>query len=330
MRTIVQIAVVGLGSIGRRHLRMLKQLRPEIAVTLVRSGKGAPWPEEMLAAHTVSSIEQALALGVDAAIVSSPAPMHIPQAGELIHAGVPVLIEKPLSHQLAGARQLRDLAHQTNTLVLVGYVLRYTMAARWFHELLVGGRVGTPLIAQIDCGSYLPDWRPGQDYRTTPSARVELGGGVLLELSHELDYANWFFGPFKTVQAALLNSGTLGIEVEDTADLLLGAHDDLSVSVHLDFWRRNATRNCMVSGQDGSLTWDAIQNKVSWVSAVGQSEHWNFADERDAMFRTQLSHFLACVEQGDTPKVSLDDGIAALALVEAARQSDREGIVVHL
>ena len=330
MTPLRHIAIVGLGSIGRRHLRLLNQLRPEIAVTLVRSGKGSRWPEEALATQTVPSIQQALDLGIQAAIISSPAPTHVPQAAELIRAGIPLLIEKPLSNRLSDAVQLSDLAQQANTLVLVGYVLRYAISALRFHELLSEGRLGVPLFARIESGSYLPDWRPEQDYRLTASARSELGGGVLLELSHELDYANWFFGPFHNMQAALRNSGTLGIDVEDTADLVLKAHDSLPVSIHLDFCRRHATRTCTIYGQEGSLTWDAIQNRISWLSAAGDDEHWDCAAERDAMFRSQLTHFLACVEQGETPKVSLSDGIDALALVEAARQSDREGNVVYL
>ncbi len=325
-----RFAIVGLGSIGRRHLRLLKQLRPEIDVILVRSGQGMRWPEDALATDSVTSVDEVLTMDVDAAIISSPAPFHVSQATKLLRAGIPTLIEKPLSHNMDAVQALKGLAEQSQAPVLVGYVLRYSMGARCFHEMVNGGRVGEHIAANIECGSYLPDWRPEQDYRTSASARAELGGGVLLELSHELDYANWFFGPFQNIESILSNSGTLDIDVEDTADLTLCPQSKFPVSIHLDFCRRDATRRCTLHGSEGALTWDGIENTVSWKPMFGQTEHWFFNVERDAMFRTQITHFLACVEQGEAPKVTLDDGIAALILVEAAKKSHREGKIINL
>ena len=184
--------------------------------------------------------------------------------------------------------------------------------------------------AKIDCGSYLPDWRPEQDYRMTASAREDLGGGVLLELSHELDYANWLFGPFKSVEAILLNSGTLEINVEDTADLILTSKSGLTISVHLDFCRTDAIRKCTLEGSEGLLTWDGIAHSVRLQHESGEAEFWPFTIERDAMFKEQLRHFLSCIEHGDLPKVTLGDGLAVMTLIEAARRSNREHAVIQL
>ncbi|KAA6183924.1 Gfo/Idh/MocA family oxidoreductase [Thiohalocapsa marina] len=329
-RSVRRVALVGLGSIGRRHLRLLKQLRPDIDVILVRSGHGGRWPEEALAAESVTSIDEAMAMGIDAAIIASPAPYHVPQALELLRTGIPLLIEKPLSHNLEGVAELAELAEQRQVPVLVGYVLRHSPDLRWFHQQLREERVGRLVGVTIDCGSYLPDWRPEQDYRKTASARAELGGGVLLELSHELDYAHWLFGPFDSIDASLTNSGTLGIAVEDTADLMLTTRAGLTVTIHLDFLRREAIRQCIAHGADGDLVWDGVKKTVRLQHVCEESVQWPFELERDAMFRTQLMHFLACIEQDDAPKVTLADGIAALTLVEAARQSQRQGRVINL
>ena len=327
---IERIALVGLGSIGRRHLRLLNQLRPDLDVILVRSGQGSRWPEEALAIGSVNTIGEALALNIDAAIISSPAPYHVNQAIKLLEAGIPLLIEKPLSNNLDKTSLLKALAENTGVPVLVGYVLRYSLALQQFHKMLLGNAVGRVVGVSVDCGSYLPDWRPGQDYRTTASARPELGGGVLLELSHELDYANWLFGPFKSVDASIVSSGTLDIQVDDTADLELISEDGVKVIIHLDFVRRQPIRQCVIRGSNGNLTWNGINNRITLDHEIGETKSWGFNGERDDIFRAQLKHFFDCVENHELPKVKITDGIAALEIIEAAKLSQKESMVVNL
>ena len=328
--SVKRVVIVGLGSIGRRHLRLLKQRHPEIDVVLVRSGKGLSWPEESLASFTVSSIDEALLMKVDAGIVSSPAPFHIAQATELIKAGVPVLIEKPLSNALDGVNAFKTLAQDLHAIVLVGYILRYSESAILFHKIAMDGWVGEPISANIECKSYLPDWRPEQNYRTTGSAIADLGGGVLLELSHEIDYANWFFGPFKNIWSTLKNSGTLDIDVEDIADLVLFGPENFRVSMHLDFCSEVASRFCNLVGSKGSVTWDGLRDTVTWNPLHGKDEQWSFGGNRDAIFTSQLNHFFKCIEENDTSTSSLNEAIATLTLVETAKQSHAQGVVVHL
>ena len=124
-------------------------------------------------------------------------------------------------------------------------------------------KIGQILHISVESGSYLPDWRPKQDYLKSVSARKELGGGVLLELSHELDYIRWLFGPIGSLTAVLHNSDTLGIEVEDGADIILKNTKGLPISVHLDFNSRSSRRRCIARCSEGDITWDAIQKKVN-------------------------------------------------------------------
>ena len=113
--------------------------------------------------------------------------------------------------------------------------MRHSEIAKLFKNNVKSNKLGTSLFSKINCSSYLPDWRPMQDYRRTVSSSSSYGGGVLLELSHEIDYANWFFGPFLNVQAFLRNTGTLEIDVEDVADLVLTNKNGMNVQIHLDF-----------------------------------------------------------------------------------------------
>ena len=319
---IQHIAVVGLGSIGRRHVRILKELRPQLEITLVRSGKGLAWPEQQLAQRVVKTSAEAIKAGAQAAIVCSPAPFHVPQAQEWLRAGKPLLIEKPLSHNTTGLSELKALMEAQNVPVLVGYVLRYDLAAQQFYHWLQSKPIGDLLHVRIECGSYLPDWRPEQDYRASASARTDLGGGVLLELSHEIDYANWFFGPFVDVQAALQKSGTLDIETEDGAEILLNNTSGLPVSIHLDFYRKIPVRQCRVQTTKGELLWDCLAKLVCWKNNEGQIIEKNFRQEKNDLFCRQLEHYFDCIENHVTPKVALKDGIEVMRIIEKAKNSD--------
>lgn len=327
---LASVALVGLGSVGRRHLRLLRELRPDLSIVLVRSGHGEESPEESLATRTVGTVDDAITAGVQAAIISTPAHLHLHQSMRFIEAGVSILVEKPLSRSSEGIEKLIDLASSHSGKYLVGYVLRYDPSAQCFKKWLQNPTIGKVIHANITCGSFLPEWRPRQDYRKSVSALPELGGGVLLELSHELDYLHWFFGRPLEVQAKLSKSGVLGIDVEDSADMLLSYPDDVTLTVHLDFNRRISVRVCIVQTSQGELHWDVLERKVVWHSPGNTPVIEQFEYDRDYMYRSQLEHFLMCMEQNVSPNVTLADGAAVLNLIEAARQANKSGCKVVL
>jgi predicted dehydrogenase len=327
---VKHVAIIGLGSIGRRHLRLLKELRPELEVTLVRSGKGPDCPEAELATRTVHDINEAVQLGIHAAIISSPTSEHLKQAMILGKAGIHFLLEKPLSLSLAGVNELLEKTAKASIVSLTGYVMRYDPGAKMFKEMLDKKDIGKSLQVRVECGSYLPDWRPGQDYRNTVSALPELGGGVLLELSHELDYIRWFFGEFQSIQANLSNSGTLGINVEEAADLILLSQNGLPVILHLDFNQRFSKRFCSIQGTKGELILNFVSKQITFHPAGSEPQIQSYEYERDHIYREQLYHFLDCIENGTTPSVTLEDGAAALRIVDAARLSHQTGQRIEL
>jgi predicted dehydrogenase len=321
-RQIKRIAIIGLGSIGRRHLRLAKEIRPDVQVILVRSGKGKNWPEEELASITVNTLSEAISIGIDAAIISTPVVFHASQAIKLIEHEIPILVEKPLSHKVILAEKLYKAWSEKKTLVLLGYTLRHTSAASFFYKKIQNNVIGDILSVTIKCESYLPKWRPDQDYRNTVSARKELGGGVLFELSHEIDYANWFFGPFKSVSSMLSNSKTLDIDVEDMVDIIFETYDNKPVNIHLDFCSQISSRFCSVKTDKGELNWNLLKNNITWTDANGISKVWKFKEDRDDMYRNQLSHFFHCVEAEGEPKVTIEDGISVVKLIDSIQAAN--------
>lgn len=327
---MLKVAVVALGSIGRRYVRTLSRAFPAVEILAVRSQKSVRFSEEELVGKVLYSKDDAIRDGVDAAIICSPASQHLSDAMAFLEQEIPVLIEKPLSDNLCKAKELRDkVSHKEK--ILVGYTLRFAEGFDYLQTLIVAGRLGKIVRARFVSQSYLPDWRPDQDYRLSVSASSELGGGALLELSHEIDMALSILGRFDSLRAELGNTGKLQISAEDYAKLSLRSADGADVSVDLDFSSEVSSRFIEIDGESGQIVWDLLENSVAvQVASEGMSQI-QFADQRADFFTRQLNHFFQLVGgKTRTPLVGLDDGIAVLEVVEAARQSAQLGREVVL
>jgi predicted dehydrogenase len=323
---INRILIVGLGSIGKRHLRLARALMPNADIRVLRHQAGNAVPES--ANGSFSSIYEAIAFSPQTAVIASPAPFHIATAQALAEAGVHLLIEKPLSASLNGVMELLETCQKQGTVLLTGYNLRFLPSLQRFRDLLGDGVIGKVLSVRCEIGQYLPFWRPDADYRQGVSARRELGGGALLELSHELDYLRWIFGEVDWVKATLSRQSDLEIDVEDTAHLTLGfvpALDghQLIGEANLDFIRHDTTRLCTAIGENGSLRWNGLAGVVALYEAGAKDwrELFSYPHQRDDSYLAEWQNFIACVNEHKTPLITGEDGFKVLQIIEAARIS---------
>lgn len=329
VRLISRILIVGLGSIGTRHLGLARELRPDADIRVLRHQVCDHTPG---AANGVfSNLEQAVGFAPQLSVIANPAPFHMVVAVALAKSGSHLLIEKPLATSLRDVPPLLDITRKKHLVLLTGYNLRFLASLQRFRRLLHEGVVGRVQSVRCEVGQYLPAWRPDSDYRIGVSARRNLGGGALLELSHELDYLRWIFGEVRWVRASLSKQSALDIDVEDTAHLLLGfaathMHDQLVGSVTLDFIRHDTTRLCTVIGESGSLRWNGLTGVVEHFPAGNGewSELFHHAQQRDDSYRAEWRHCLDCIESGHRPLISGEDGMAVLEIIEAARSSAQE------
>ena len=313
--------VVGSGSIARRHITNLRNLFPGLSVVCVSASGRSLDPAEVGASEVVSDLATAVRQKPDFAVIASPAPYHLSHADELLAANIPVLIEKPLC---ASVRELDATKLRGHTARIgVAYNLRFMPAAQIVKKLIDDAAVGPISNAFAEVGQFLPDWRPGSDYRKGVSAIKDLGGGALLELSHELDYLNWFFGPFSRALGVVRNTGSLEVDVEDTVDVLLQQSGGQLVHVHLDFLQRHPTRRFKAVGAIGTIEWDLIANKVLIFHADGTTETV-YADpnyDRNQMYIDQLIAFIGFIKGQADFKSTLDSSMQVMRLVESIRMS---------
>jgi len=331
-----RLLIVGLGSIGRRHARLARDLVPNLQIVALRH-RDRPDAGEPGIDHCVSSLAEALRFCPQAAVVANPASHHLEVAMDLARAGVHLLVEKPISNATCGVAELIEECRVRRLTLMIGYNLRFLPSLMRFRELVEGRRVGRVLSARAEVGQFLPSWRPGSDYRQTVSARSELGGGVLLELSHEIDYLRWLFGEVEWVSAVERRQSALEIDVEDTAHLVLGFAGETRVprviaALSMDFIRHDKTRCCTAIGETGSLRWNAMAGTVEVFEQGADAWRCLLAHphQQDESYLAEWRHFLECIAAGSAALVSGNDGLAVLRVIEAARLSSRTGAAVPI
>jgi predicted dehydrogenase len=328
----MRILIVGLGSVGRRHLRNLLALG-QTDLVLLRSGKSTLPEEDLQGYPVVRDVEAALCTRPQAAVIATPTSLHLQPAIPLARAGVHLLLEKPVSHSLEGVQGLRDAAAQGGAQVMVAYMYRQHPGLQAVRGWLAEGTIGRPLVAQAHYGDYLPGWHPWEDYRTSYSARSDLGGGVVLTLCHPLDYLLWLLGDVDQVSAMTASTAGFGIDVEDSAQAAVRFASGALGDVHLNYVQRPASHHLTILGTEGTLTWDQSDGAARLFRAAAGA--WDVCEapagyERNDMFVAEAKAFLEVAAGRSGPEPSLEDGIRSLELALAIRESARQGRSVDL
>ena len=326
---ISRVLIVGYGSIGKRHLRIARILLPSADIRFLSRKISEPVPE--YADGWLGSMAEALEFKPQVAVIANPSTFHIETAHPLAEVGAHLLVEKPLAGSIEGVIKLLSACRSHGNVLMVGYNLRFLACLQNFRELIHSGCIGKVISVRCEIGQYLPSWRPDIDYRQSVSAVRDLGGGVLLELSHEIDYMRWIFGEVEWVKATLGKQSRLEIDVEDTAHLTLGFAPEgdgrkLVANLTLDFVRQDTTRQCTAIGEKGSLRWNALSGEIEHFTAGGASWETVFQknSQRDDSYLDEWRHFLDCISAGKFPLVSGQDGLEVLKIIDAARRSDAE------
>ena len=330
---INRVLIVGLGSIGSRHLRLARQLLPNAEIKILRHQKTSEIPE--FSDGCFSTIVEALEFLPQVAVIANPATFHLKTAHSLAEAGVHLLIEKPLSDSVDGISELIKKCKAGNTTLATGYNLRFLPSLKYFRETIESRIIGEVLSVRCEVGQYLPTWRPSSDYRQGVSAKKTLGGGVMLELSHEIDYLRWIFGDVEWVRATLRKQSNLEIDVEDLAFLTIGFvpnSDGKQIigTVNLDFIRHDHTRLCTAIGEKGSLIWNGVTGEVKIYKL--ESADWQIIyshqPNRDETFLAEWENFLLSIQENKSPFVTGEDGMRVLEIIKAAHLSSENGIQV--
>jgi len=318
------VLIVGCGSIGKRHIRNLLTLSDVEIIACDPQQERRDEVTKNFSIETIESIGEAWLRKPHICIVAAPTALHMSIALDAARHGCHLLIEKPLSHSDADVGCLLDIVRRKKLVTLVGCNMRFHPGLVTIKRLLTEHAVGRVIAVRVEAGQYLPDWHPWEDYRKSYSARNSLGGGVILDTIHEIDYLRWLAGEVAGVFCLSGKLSQLEIDTEDTAAVLLRFAGGEIGEIHLDYIQRAYRRTCQVIGEEGTLHWDYGTGQVRWYSA--HKKDWSvFSNptgwDTNDMYLDEMKHFLKCLSGDEKPALDVFDAAQVLRVALAAKQS---------
>ena len=323
--------IAGLGSIGQRHLRNLVSLGIR-DITLFRTGHATLSDANSNQFPVERDLKRALAQNPTAVIVSNPTSLHMNVALPAAETGCHLLLEKPISHSMENVDKLRQRVQKNNVKVLVGFQFRFHPSFRKIKQWLDDGRIDKVISAHVHWGEHLPAWHPWEDYRKGYSARQDMGGGVVLTLCHPFDYLRWLIGEVQSVSAAMDKLSDLEIDTEDTAIVTLRFVSGAVGSVYLDYIQRPPQHDLIIVGQKGTITWNNTDSRASLHPADAKEAEVFCPPEgfdRNTMFLEEIVHFIDSIKNDQQPDCTLEDGIRALQIALAVKQTAAERRIIE-
>lgn len=284
----LKVCFVGVGSIAKRHIANLKQICGQrgIDVSIDAYRHAVPTAEVTEVESIFTSVEDVPA-DYDAIFITNPTELHLQALQQFHNKGKHFFIEKPL----VSAWQLEQAKHfekRADTVYYVACPLRYNAVIQYIKKEIPADTV---LSVRSISSSYLPDWRPGQDYRNTYSAQKKLGGGVSIDLIHEWDYLTYLFGWPKKVACLMGKISPLEIDSDDYA-VYIAAYDGKIAELHLDYFGRKPIRTIELFTETDTIVGDLVNQKIRYLR---EERELVFEEERDDYQRRELEHFLDLV-----------------------------------
>jgi predicted dehydrogenase len=332
----MDIAIIGLGSIGQRHAATATRLQQEGRISSIRAYDINPERrQQTVAKYPAVDAREDLAATVadaDAIFICTPTSKHISVMEEISRTRkYHFFIEKPLAHSLDGCDDFLFAQQRAGKVTAVGYLLRFHPVVRAFRRLVTEGTVGRALSVRVESGFFLPQWHPWEDYRDFYMSWKTGGGGALLDTSHEINYMHWIFGPIVEVKGYFDHVSDLEISSDDLAIAVCRFAGGFYGQIQLDLLQFDECRTCKVIGTEGVAIADLMKNTVTWQRRGDKA--WtseSFAVDYDQIYYDEVREFLDVCGQGGTLTSPAADARVTLDVIEGIRRSHALGVAVRL
>lgn len=308
----LNVCFVGIGSIARRHIKNLRAICSErgidLSIDAVRRSTVADKKDDELLLGKVYTSYDEINSEYDAIFITNPTEYHIESLKKTMMYGKNFFIEKPISsvNQMSEAESLQI---KKEAVCYVACPLRYNAVIQYLKDNVDFGKV---ISIRSISSSYLPEWRPGTDYRQTYSASKKLGGGVSIDLIHEWDYLTFLLGMPQKIFHMCGKKSTLEIDSEDYA-IYMAEYADKIVELHLDYFGRKTIRQIMLLTDNDTICGDILNNRIEFMKT---GKIMDFHEMRDDYQIRELVHFLDMIEGKVKPDSDISHAIKVLNLTQ--------------
>ena len=309
----MKVLIIGLGSIARKHIAAIREIDPIVKIDALRSSRDAAEEDGVRNIYNLDSQER-----YDFIIISNPTSLHAETIERVINLKTPLFIEKPLFENISYDSLIEEI-NKNDITTYVACNLRFLGCIAFLHEYIHSASNIRINEVNVYCGSYLPDWRPGVDYRKVYSSIPEQGGGVHLDLIHELDYICWLFGFPNESFGIFRNVSSLKIRSYDYANYCL-LYPDFSVSLVLNYYRTDYKRTIEIVFNDITWTVDLKANKI--VDSKGKVV---FEGEDDFLttYKKQLEFFISIINENRKAENDINNAYHTLKIALQNERSER-------
>jgi len=332
----MNILIIGCGSIGERYTKYLIKKYKVFLYDVDK--KKIQKLVKKYKINSVESLELVNKLKIDGAIICTPPNSHVQLALKIINSCKNILIEKPISNNLYLKKKLIKFIKKNHTNVYVSCNLRFHPAIKIIKKNLV--KLGKIFFVRSHYGNYLPSMRKNKDYTKIYCANKKLGGGVLLDGVHEIDYLVHLFGKIKSAKSAVVKKiSNLKINTEDYCEIILNQNNNIRTNLHLNYLRQNKLRGCEIVGKKGMLYWQSEGKNPEicnvWIKKNNRKVKRIFSNikiNNDKIYKDFLSQFLSLIIKKNNKNSLLDynEAFYHLKIVEKLKLISRTTKAINI
>lgn len=308
----LKVCFIGVGSIAKRHIKNLSAICQEDGIQLSidavrRSGKKDSDEIFEKIDNIFNNISDLNSI-YDIVFITNPTDLHIDTLKEVTAVAKNFFIEKPLT-SLKGIDKVSDYILKEGAVYYVACPLRYSAVIQYIKNNV---NLKDVISVRSISSSYLPDWRPEQDYRMAYSAHKSMGGGVSIDLIHEWDYLTFLFGMPIKVNYMGGKKSRLEIDSDDYA-IYISEYEDKIVELHLDYFGRKTIRNITLFTNEDTIIGDIANNKIYFLKS---EKVIDFQEERDDYQKRELRHFLDMINGNAEADSDINHAVNVLKLTQ--------------
>ncbi len=302
----MNILIIGIGSIAQKHIISINKYYQDVKIIALRSSKDS---KEIKGVINIFNLNE-LIYNIDFVIISNPTFLHEKTILECINLRIPLFIEKPVLSNLANSTKIAKLIREYDIKTYVACNLRFHPSIIFLkqHLFKIQDKINE---VNIYFGSYLPNWRPGKDYKQIYSSHKNLGGGVHLDLIHEIDYCVWLFGKPISVNSIKRKVSNLDIDSDDYASYSL-VYSNFVVNIILNYYRVDTKRTIEILLESDTIITNLIENSIYSIKNNNLifSNKFDMSDTYD----DQIKYFINSLKNNSNLMNNFDESVEILKL----------------